>query len=41
LGSLVLKLVRSRESNIQEFTVERLLEGADDDDENDDEPLIQ
>jgi len=33
---LVLKLVRNRESNIQEYTVERLLE----DDEDEDEPLI-
>jgi hypothetical protein len=40
LGSLVLKLLRNRESNIQEYTVERLLEGEDED-EDDDDPLIQ
>ncbi|CAF1350922.1 unnamed protein product [Adineta ricciae] len=39
LGSFVLKFCSTRESNIQEYTVERLLEGDDDDD--DDEPLIQ
>jgi len=36
LGSFILKLARNRESNIQEYTVERLLE-----DEEEDEPLIQ
>jgi len=39
VGSLVLKLVRNRESNIQEYTIESLLEGPDDD-ENDEAPLI-
>ncbi|CAF3366011.1 unnamed protein product [Rotaria sp. Silwood1] len=38
LVSCIVKIVRNRESNIQEFTVERFLED-DDDDEN--EPLIQ
>ncbi|CAF1185646.1 unnamed protein product [Adineta steineri] len=39
LASFILKLFTHRESNIQEYTVDRLLEG--DGDEDDDEPLIQ
>lgn len=35
----MIRLFRNRESNIQEYTVERLLEDNNDDD--DDEPLIQ
>jgi hypothetical protein len=39
LASFVLKLIRNRESNIQEYTVENLLE--EDGEDDDDEPLIQ
>ncbi|CAF3714252.1 unnamed protein product [Rotaria sp. Silwood1] len=37
-GSFILKLIRNRESNIHEYTVESVLEN---DDENEDEPLIE
>jgi hypothetical protein len=40
LASLIINLCRNRESNIQEYTVERLLEGEDED-EDEDDPLIQ
>lgn len=36
-GGFIWKLVRKRESNIQEYTVETLLETGD---EEEDEPLI-
>ncbi|CAF0900460.1 unnamed protein product [Rotaria sordida] len=38
VGSFLLKLIRNRESNIHEYTVESLLENAD---ETEDEPLIE
>jgi len=38
IGSCILKIIRGRESNIQEYTVERLLEN---DGEDEDDPLIQ
>lgn len=38
MGSFIIKLIRNRESNIQEYTVERLLE--DSGDEEEDDPLM-
>jgi hypothetical protein len=37
LASCIIKILRNRESNIQEFSIERLLE----DDNDEDDPLIQ
>ncbi|CAF2353019.1 unnamed protein product [Rotaria sp. Silwood2] len=38
---IVMKIVRNRESNIQEFTVEHLSDEDDDDEDDENEPLIQ
>lgn len=38
IGTCIIKIIRHRESNIQEFSVERLLQ---DDDADEDDPLIQ
>ena len=37
VATCIIKIVRNRESNIQEFSVERLLQ----DDNDEDDPLIQ